>query len=120
MTDSLVEEGLPPHNMEAEQALLGRLLSDSQSAWPLIGPRLKPDHFFEPVHARIFDAIAKLAGAGKIASPVTLHNAFDGDETLAEIGGTQYLTKLAANAATLVSARDYADLIRDLATRRSA
>ena len=82
-----MKEGLPPHNTEAEQALLGRLLSDSQSAWPLIGPRLKPDHFYEPVHARIFDAIAKLAGTGKIASPVTLHNAFEGDTTLAEIGG---------------------------------
>jgi replicative DNA helicase len=120
VTISLAEENALPHNTEAEQALLGRLLADSQSAWPLLGPKLKANNFFEPVHARIFDAIAKLAGAGKIASPVTLHNAFDSDDTLAEIGGTQYLARLAANAATPVSARDYADLIRELAARRVA
>jgi replicative DNA helicase len=108
-----------PHNLEAEQALLGRLLADSHTAWPLVGSRLKPGDFYEPVHARIFEAIAELAGPGKIASPVTLHNAFNKDETLAEIGGTKYLAQLAANAATLASVRDYAALIRELAARRA-
>jgi replicative DNA helicase len=115
-----VEADLLPHNTEAEQALLGRLLADSQTAWPILGPRLKPDHFFEPVHARLFEAISALASTGRIASPIAIQNAFDSDPTLAEIGGTKYLASLAANAATLVSARDYEELIRELAARREA
>jgi replicative DNA helicase len=112
--------GQAPHNIEAEQALLGRFLADSNTAWPTLGTRLKPDHFYEPVHSRLFEVIATLASAGRIASPISVKNAFDQDGTLAEIGGMQYLAKLAASATTLISARDYADLIRELAARRSA
>jgi replicative DNA helicase len=109
-----------PHNIEAEQALLGRLLADSQSAWPIFGPRLKPEHFFEPVHARLYAAISTLAGKGRIASPVTISNAFDADEALAEIGGSKYLAQLVGSAQTLITAKAYADLVRELAARRAA
>ncbi len=61
-----------------------------------------------------------LAAAGKVAGFVTVKNAFEQDKTLDELGGTKYLANLAANAATPLSARAYADVIRDLAARREA
>ena len=111
---------LPPHNTEAEQGLIGALLADSATTWPLVRAALKPAHFFEPVHSRLYEAIDILASAGKIASPVTVKNAFDKDETLAEIGGSQYLAQLVSHAALRASLKDYAELLRDLAARRSA
>src|SRR5688500_15738764 len=114
------EPDLPPHNTEAEQGLLGALLADSASIWPLIRAQLKPDHFFEPLHARLYEVIDSRAGAGKIASPITVKNAFDQDQTLAEIGGMNYLASLVANRATQISAKAYAELLRDLAARRQA
>jgi replicative DNA helicase len=108
-----------PNNYEAEQSILGRLLSDSDSAWPNL-KQLKPEHFFEPVHARLYATISALVSKGRIASPVTISNAFDADEALAEIGGTKYLAQLVANAPTLITAKAYADLVRDLAARRAA
>src|SRR5687768_14116882 len=114
------EPQLHPHNTEAEQGLLGALLAESAATWPLVRSSLKPAHFFEPVHARLYEAIDTLASAGKIASPVTVKNAFDKDETLAEIGGMQYLAQLVSHAALRASLKDYAELLRDLAARRSA
>jgi replicative DNA helicase len=61
-----------------------------------------------------------MAAAGKIASVITIKNTFDQDESLAEIGGTKYLAQLAGNAASPISANAYADLLCDLAARRSA
>src|SRR5687768_14250287 len=111
---------LLPHNTEAEQGLLGALLADSASIWPLIRAQLKPDHFFEPVHARLYEVIDSRAGAGKVASPITVKNAFDQDRTLAEIGGMTYLVALVAKATTRTSVKIYAELLRDLAARRQA
>ena len=95
------------------------MLVDSASTWPLVRS-LRPDHFAEPVHARIYAAIDMLAAAGKVAGFVTVKNAFEQDKTLDELGGTKYLANLAANAATPLSARAYAEVIRDLAARREA
>jgi replicative DNA helicase len=117
----ITNEQLPaaPHNLEAEQGVLGRLLADNETAWPRL-KQVKPEHFFEPVHARLYAAISALASKGKIASPVTISNAFDGDAALAEIGGSKYLAQLVANAPTLMTAKAYADLVRELAARRAA
>jgi replicative DNA helicase len=109
----------PPHNIEAEQGLIGALLADN-SIWPLVRSRLRPEHFFEPVHARLYEAVDRMAAAGKVASFITIKNTFDQDETLIEIGGTKYLAQLVAHAAPPMSAEAYAELLCDLAARRSA
>ena len=108
-----------PTNLEAEQAVLGSLLSDSGSPmyWPQVG-LLSPEHFSEPIHSRIFDAITKLCSAGKPATPLTLKSAFEHDETLQEIGGFVYLARLMASAIPLLSLRPHVELLRDLAARR--
>ena len=77
---------LPPHSIIAEQELLGALLAQPNT-WPQV-VRLKPEHFFEGLHARIFEAIMEMATAGKPISAMVLHARFKDDATLAEIGGT--------------------------------
>ncbi len=107
----------PPHNLEAEQAVLGAILVNND-ACDRVSNFLLPDHFFEAVHARIFEAASTLIRAGKLASPVTLKSYFDNDATLKEIGGPAYLARLAASATTVLNAEDYGRAVYELAQRR--
>ncbi|HEY1146429.1 MAG TPA: DnaB-like helicase N-terminal domain-containing protein, partial [Allosphingosinicella sp.] len=68
-----------PQNVEAEAALLGALMIDNRLVED-IQMKLRPDHFFEPLHARIYEAILKLVDRNMIASPVTLRPMFEADE----------------------------------------
>ena len=106
-----------PHNMEAEQGLLGALLVDNR-AMEKIGDFLRQDHFFVPAHRRIYAAIAKLIERGQSASPVTLKGFFEKDEGLASVGGAAYLAELAASVITVVNTEDYGRTIYDLHLRR--
>jgi replicative DNA helicase len=107
----------PPHNLEAEQALLGAILVNNRS-YERVSEFLRPEHFADPVHGRIFASCAKLIDRGQIATPVTLKGLFDQDEALAEVGGAQYLVKLAASVVTVINAADYGREIRDCYLRR--
>jgi replicative DNA helicase len=107
----------PPSNNEAEQALLGAILVNN-TAYHRVSEFLAPEHFALPVHGRIFGAMVKLIERGQIANPVTLKNFFDQDAALAEIGGAQYLARLAANVVTIINAEDYGRTIYDLHLRR--
>ncbi|MDR3500860.1 MAG: replicative DNA helicase [Parvibaculum sp.] len=108
---------VPPHNIEAEQALLGAILVNNES-YDRVASFLEPRHFFDALHGRIYEASAKLITAGHLASPVTLKNFFERDEALAEIGGPQYLARLAGAATTIINAEEYARAIYTLAIRR--
>src|SRR5437868_2872549 len=107
----------PPHNTEAEQALLGAILVNNR-AYQQVAEFLRPEHFAEAVHGRIFAAITKLIERGQIADPVTLKNLFDQDGALTEISGAQYLTQLVSSAVTIINAEDYGQNIHDLYLRR--
>jgi len=107
----------PPANIEAEQALLGAILVNN-AAYHRVAEFLRPEHFAEGVHGRVFAAIAKLMERGQLANPVTLKNLFDQDGALAEIGGAQYLARLAASVVTIINAEDYGRTIHDLFLRR--
>ncbi len=108
----------PPQNVEAEQLLLGAILVNNEAMYQ-VRDYLKPEHFYEPVHQRIFAAVQKFFDKGLIANPITLKQYFDQDEALAAIGGGEYLAKLAANAATIIHIPDYCEAIYDLSMRRS-
>ena len=107
-----------PHNIEAEQALLGAILVNNE-AFYRVSDFLKPEHFFEPMHAKIFELAASLIRAGKIASPVTLKTFLPPDLDIGGLNASQYLARLAAEATTVINAEDYGRTIYDLATRRS-
>ena len=112
-------EGLrvQPHNIEAEQALLGAILINNE-AFHRVADFLRPEHFYEPVHARIFGAIANLINRGQLADPITLKVLFEEDEDLRQLDGAQYLGRLARAAETIINAQEYGRLIHDLALRR--
>jgi replicative DNA helicase len=107
-----------PQNVEAEAALLGALMIDNRLVED-IGLKLRPHHFFEPLHERIYDAILKLTDSNRIANPVTLKPLFEADEGMKEIGGPAYLAKLTGSGAAVIGARDFADQIYDLALLRA-
>ena len=106
----------PPHNVEAEQALLGAILVNNE-AFDRVSDFLLPEHFSQEIHQRIFEVTAKLVRGGKIATPVTLKT-FLGDHDLGGITVPQYLARLAADATTIINAADYGRMIYDLAVRR--
>jgi len=107
----------PPANVEAEQALLGAILVNNR-ALEQVSEYLRPEHFADPVHGRIYDAIGKQINRGQSANPTTLQFYFERDEQLAERGGHTYLARLAASAITVINARDYGRTIHDLFLRR--
>lgn len=107
----------PPQNIELEQALLGALLLDNRAMTTISAA---PADFADPLHAEIFSAIEADIAAGKVASPVSLKAAFaDRAEVADGLTVPQYLGRLAANAATTINARSYAEGLRDLANRRA-
>lgn len=109
---------LAPNNIEAEQALLGVMLVHPE-AHDRTSDIVDGSHFFEPLHAEIFDAIAKLSAGGRHPTPVALNAHFERFPPIDDgLTVPQYLVRLAANAAPIISARSYAETIRDLATRR--
>lgn len=107
-----------PNNIEAEQALLGAVLVNND-AFYRVSDFLKPQHFFEPLHRRIYEVAGELVRMGKVATPVTLKTFLPADEKVGDMTVTQYLVRLAAEAVTVINAADYGRAIYDLATRRA-
>lgn len=106
-----------PHNLDAEQGVLGALLVDNRS-YEKIGDFMRADLFFMPAHGRIYDAIIKMISRGQNASPVTLKNYFEADDDLSEVGGAEYLADLAGSVVSIVNIEDYGRTIYDAHIRR--
>ena len=108
---------MPPHNIEAEQALLGAILVNNE-AFYRVSDFLEPKHFLENIHQRIFELAGGLIRAGKLATPVTLKTFLPGDLDIAGLSVNQYLARLAAEATTIINAEDYGRTVYDLSIRR--
>src|SRR4051794_1671181 len=108
---------VPPHNYEAEMALLGAILANNL-VFDKVNEFLRPDHFADALHGRIYEAAGKLIERGQIANVLTLKNMFDQDPALVEHGGAQYLARLAASVVTIINAEDYGRTIHNLHLRR--
>ncbi len=106
-----------PHSVEAEQQLLGAILTNND-IFDRVAAIVGPEHFYDPVHARIFETAASRITKNALASPVTLKAFLEDDPGLAELGGPAYLARLAGAAISSFAARDYAQMIYDLAIRR--
>ena len=106
-----------PHSIEAEQQLLGAILTNND-LFDRIAQILQAEHFYDPVHARIFETAAARIAKNNLASPVTLKAFLEDDAGLAELGGPAYLMRLAGAAISSFAVRDYAEMIYDLAIRR--
>jgi replicative DNA helicase len=106
-----------PHNVEAEQGLLGALLIDNR-AMERVSEFLRAEHFYTPAHGRIYSVITKVIERGQVATPVTLKAAFADDEDLTHLGGAAYLADLAASVVTILNVEDYGRAIFELHLRR--
>jgi replicative DNA helicase len=107
-----------PHNIEAEQALLGAILVNND-AYYRVSDFLQPGHFYEPLHRRIYEVLQDFIRMGKVANPVTIKTFLPAEEKVGEMTVAQYLARLAAEAVTVINAADYGRAIYDLATRRA-
>jgi replicative DNA helicase len=108
---------LAPHNVEAEQALLGAILVNNE-AYYRVSDFLIPEHFYEPVHRTIYEVLQKIIRAGKTATPITAKTYLP-EALVADVTMPQYLARLAAEATTVLNAGDYGQSIYDLAIRRN-
>ncbi|MCC5985639.1 MAG: replicative DNA helicase [Rhodobacteraceae bacterium] len=106
-----------PHNIEAEQQLLGAILVNND-VYDRIAALVKPAHFYDPVHQRIFEIASARIQKGALASPVTLKAFMEDDSGLKELGGPAYLARIAGAAISAYAARDYAQMIYEMAVRR--
>lgn len=118
LLDWLQRNGRMPRisNVEAEAILLGGLMVDNKQVADVSW--LAPDAFSEPVHGRIFKAIARKVAAGQPANPVTLKSEFEGDPAIQELGGVRYLAQLTGSGASVLAVRDSAQMIDELFRRR--
>ncbi len=108
---------LAPHNIDAEQALLGAILVNNE-AFYRVSDFLEIEHFYEAIHKEIYEVLGKIIRAGKTATPITAKT-FLPDDLLENVTMAQYLARLAAEATTVLNAMDYGQTIYDLALERA-
>jgi replicative DNA helicase len=106
-----------PHNIEAEQSLLGAILVNND-AFYRVSDFLEPKHFFEPLHLTIYETAGSLIRMGKVATPVTLKTFLPAETDIGGMTIGQYLARLAAEATTIINAQDYGRTIYELSLRR--
>jgi hypothetical protein len=106
------------YNLEAEQALLGAILVKNE-AMDCVSSFLEPQHFFDPLHGRIYQVATELIAAGNVADPITLHGHFVGAGDVGNRSAVKYLGDLVANATGTRNARQYAALIVQLSVERA-
>ncbi len=80
---------------------------------------LKPGHFHEPLHRKIFEVAGDIIRMGKIAHPVTIKTFLPAETKVGDLTLAQYLGRLAGEAVTIINAEDYGRAIYDLALRRA-
>jgi replicative DNA helicase len=108
-----------PYDVDVEQALLGAILVDNQ-AIERVSPVIRAEHFYDPLHQRIFETMSTAFERGSYAlTPLTLHAAMKADPGLMEVGGHAYLAGLAQATPAMPNVRDFARIIHDLAVRRA-
>ena len=108
---------LPPHSVEAEQAVLGGVLLDN-GAWDRIADILAGAHFYRSEHRAVFNAVAALCEVGQPCDAVTVAERLDRDGQLESSGGLAYLAELAENTPSAANIAAYAEIVRERAVLR--
>jgi replicative DNA helicase len=108
----------PPHSIEAEQAVLGGLLLDTQ-AWDQVGDSVTAEDFYRPDHRLIFDSISELVAESKAIDVVTVSERLERLGKLADVGGLAYLSTLVRDTPTAANSRAYAQIVRERSLMRS-
>ncbi len=106
-----------PNNIEAEQSLLGAILSNND-VFQAASRIVKAEHFYDPIHQFLYRLIAERIDRNAIADPKTLKPFIDQEPGLSEIGGVNYLLRLQDSAISVHAGQHYAEEIYQLAIRR--
>ncbi len=107
-----------PANVQAEQMLIGAILVN-HDYYNIVSEFLRPNHFFEPIHQKIYNSIEVITEKGLIATPITLRSMLERDELFQQLGGSDYLNKLVTLSMMVINPLDYGKIIYDLAVRRN-
>ena len=121
-SDQLSEEqtsGLrvPPHSIEAEQAVIGGLLLDNR-AWEQIADKLADEDFYRYDHRLMFAAIRELESRNEPFDAVTLSQCLDKNEQLNQVGGLAYIGRLAKDTPSASNIVAYANIVREKSVLR--
>jgi len=108
-----VYEGLrvPPHNVQAEQSLLGALMLEN-STWELVADKVKEEDFYRQEHRLVFRAVGLLADSDAPFDVITVAEALEKRKLLDDIGGMPYLAEIDRNTASAANAVHYARIVR--------
>lgn len=113
----IVQPKIPPHNLDAEQALLGAILLANEAIDRV--DFLEAKHFFEPGHQRIFEACRAMIASGRVATVPTLRSYMPNDFEIERVKAHDYLNRLAAEGTTTANAREYGQVVYELAVKRA-
>lgn len=107
----------PPHNIEAEQAIIGAIFLEPE-AFSTASELLMPEDFYRAGHQRIFEAMLKLADRGEAIDVVTVTSALQDSKLLEEVGGVSYLTEVAGSVPTAANIGYYSKIVEEKALLR--
>jgi replicative DNA helicase len=111
--------GMPelPHNFEAEQALLGAILVNNH-AYHQVADFLRAEHFADPLHGELFEAVSKLLSRGQSVNVITFKAYIEQNAALREAGGAAYLARMAASSVHMFDAAVFGRIVVEAAARR--
>jgi replicative DNA helicase len=109
---------IPPHSLDAEQAVLGAVLLDNLSLGAVI-EIIEAGDFYNDAHRKIFSAIIAMSDRNEPADLITLSDSLKDQKRLEQIGGTAYLSELVDNVASAANIAYYAKIIKEKAVKRS-
>jgi replicative DNA helicase len=109
----------PPHNFDAEQALIGSILM-ANDGFRIASEMLRPEHFADPFHGKLYETLGALVGRGDRVTPITFSTYIQHDQSFADVGGNRYIARLCAQSAPVEQVSTLAEQIHDLFVRRRA
>ena len=113
-----IESRVPPHNLHAEESLLGALLLSTEVVNQISELGISVDHFYKPAHQHIYSAIRGLMAGGHAVDVVTVSDELRRNGLLDDIGGAQALNELQNATPAISNAHRYAKIVQDTAVLR--
>ena len=110
---------VPPHNLQAEESVLGAVLLSRDAMGAVSEKGLRPDHFYKPGHQHIFDAVAALYRSGHPVDTITVADELRRAGLLEQVGGAEALHALQNATPAISNASHYARIVQDTALLRS-
>ncbi len=109
---------IPPHNIEAEESLLGAMMLSREAITAAVEARLEADDFYKPAHGAIYEAAFALHSRGEPVDPVTVAEELRRAARLEDLGGRQTLLRIQAATPASANAAHYAQIVAELSMLR--